>query len=331
MEEKEDYEYKLNHPFSIYLNEPLSAYTKYDIYYKELNKLMKYVIETKEEINNIKENEVYLTNIIIGTPMEDAIHKEMCTLIYDYQWQQLFPYHIKKFIKYYTKLKKDIKVNIIIISPDDVFMDDTYHEPLLVKHCEDYNFEKIENRKYIHKNENLTIKINIFTCPFPQLENTETINKYNFIIHNIITDFELKNLTPTETDKNFISKFYEHLEIIASNTNSNLIINSYATFRNVPKYDNYGLFKSLLKLANKYNIIATEWTLTENNIFTKIVSKINYGYDYINYGVCYIDPDYCCFELEKINVSEIKKSKELNICMIVKFPYNNLVYKNVIR
>jgi hypothetical protein len=351
-----DTTFKLNHPWTIYLREPLSSYTRYSIYHAELLRLLNFVQDLSTDIAHLKENQsekvldctssctrekVQLTNFIIGTPMEDALHKKNCSHIYMDQWQQLFPYHITKFINHYSKLDNDININVIIISPDDIFMDENYREPLFTTKCTDYTFTKIKNREYIYSEENLTIKIDIFTCPFPQLEkNAHLIHKSYELIKKTVT-YELDSLAPTESDIDFIDCFYKSLELIASNPLSNMIINSWATFRNVREYDNFGLFKSLLELANKHKIIATEWGFSENNYFFKVLSSIKFTVDYIKYGVSYINPDFSPYLIEKyqkISPKEIALIKKDSfsvmahksvLCILIKFPYNKLVLRKI--
>lgn len=328
----------LNHPWSIYLREPISSYTKYKIYYAELLRLLNFTQKLNTNIQNLGENQIQLTNFIIGTPMEDALHKKNCSNVYIFQWQQLFPYHITKFINYYTKLKKDIIVEIVVISPDDIFMDDNYKEPLFMTYCVDYKFEKVKNREYVYSGENLTIKINIFTCPFPQLEQNKTYIMQSNRLIKVIGTYDLDCFAPSPDDIIFIEIFYEQLEAIASNPLSNMIINSYVTFRNVREYDNYGLFKSLLQLANKHKLIATEWRFSEDNHFTRIVSKINFTIDYLKYAVSYVNPDNYALTMEKYekisplkikkNLSDIATGK-LTLCILIKFPYNKLVLRKI--
>jgi hypothetical protein len=329
---------KLNHPWSIYYCEPISSYTKYDTYYKELERLLVHIENLSNRIKELGETDAQLTNFIIGTPMEDALQKKHCGKNYIYQWQQLFPYHITNFINHNMSLDKDISVNIIIISPDDIFMDENYREPLFMTECEDYEFIKFGNRDYVYIEKKLKIKIDIFTCPFPQLEKDKfVIEKSNELIKKV-GNYQIENFAPSEDDKKFISNFYDYLEMIASNPLSNMIINSYAIFRNVREYDNYGLFSSLLELADKYKIIATEWTFSENNYFNKIVSKINFTVDYIKYFVSYINPEYSGYRIDKyqdISREEIKKRSseiimgKLVLCILIDFPYGNLLLKKI--
>jgi len=320
----------LNHPYTIYPREPTSAYTKYRLYNVELYRLYNSIIELSTKIEDMEEHKNQLTVLILGTPMESALHKGDCNKTYIFQWEQLFPNFIFEFVEFY---KKHITVNIIIISPDDIFMDDTYNEPLFTEHCEDFDFIKIKNREYIHRNEidDIEIKIDIFTCPFPQLETRSDViyNCNRFIKENPF--LEIEDYTPTETDVIFITEFYTQIERIAKNKKSNLIINSYATFRNIDT-DVYGLFPTLLKVANEYKIIATEWSFKEKNYEMRIVSRIPYTVNHIKYLISYVHPCY----LSSLSISDFTefepidfKKKEVepkNISILIKFPYYKMSY-----
>ena len=331
--------FQLNHPWKIYLREPLSSYTRYLTYHSELLRLLEFVNRLNSDIDDLKENQVQLTNFIIGTPMEDALHKKICSFDFLFQWQQLFPAHIKKFIDYYSKFDNDININIIIISPDEIFMDEYYKEPLFTTYSKQFNFLKIANREYLYSKDKVKIKVDIFTCPFPQLEtNMEMMRRYNAFIKKM-PEFEIESLTPSDNDIKFIDIFYEAISSIASNPVSNMIINSYATFKNVGGYENYGLFPSLLELANKYKIIATEWGFIEKNFLTRIVSKINFTVNYLKYSLSYLDQNESMLmitQYKKISSVEIKNliddwysKKEPRVCIIMKFPYNKLVMREI--
>lgn len=324
----------LNHPWTIYEKEATSAYTKYDIYYSELHRLSNFVSELGFNITNLKENEYQLTNFIIGTPMEYGLIKKICSAYYIFQWQQLFPKHINDFIEQYSTTDNKVNINIVIISPDDIFMDECYNEPLFTSMCEDYHFEKIRNREYICTSGNTIIKVDIFTCPFPQLETRkDVIRRINQFVKNDLCETLISDYSPTENDIKFIDNFYFKMDAIASNALSNLIINSYATFRNVCGYENYGLFPSLLELANKYKIIATEWTFQEDNIKNRIVSRLKYTIDYINYFVSYVEPCYTTNLIREycdIGVTELRRKDSNKICILIKFPYYEMIYQKII-
>lgn len=335
-------DFVLNHPWKIYLNEPISSYTEYDIYYKELNRFYKFVELYNEYLDKLKEDDVCLTILILGTPMEAALHNNQCSKIYEFQWQQLLPKNVFDFIKHYKKLNNNININIIIVSPDNIFMDEYYKEPLFTIKCDDCKFTKIKNREYIHMSDKLIIKVDIFTCPFPQLEtNTNIINKINIFIKKFYEDYKIMDYSPTEEDITFINNFYEYFESICKNPKSNLLINSYAVFRNVREYDNYGLFPTLLEVADRNKIIATEWHFDEKNFKSTIVSKNDLNINYVYFKVSYVEPIYMPLiltEYVKTNIEEIRKlKKEYNdcgklaneICILIKVPYKKIVYKKI--
>ena len=94
----------------------------------------------------------------------------------------------------------------------------------------------------------------------------------------------------------------------------------------------------MLELANKHKIIATEWTFSENNYFSRIVSKIKFTVDHLKYLVSYVNPDYSGSPItnyEKISSTEIRKKLsdiamgKMGICILIKFPYNKLVLRKI--
>lgn len=339
-------ETQLNHPWTIYHSEVMSSYIKYSVYYEELIRLREYFSQLVNEITHLTDDQVVLNNIIIGTPMECEIHKKQLNSKYFFQWQQLFPVYINDFLDMYETKGKYPIVNNIIISPDEIFMDLDYNEPVFTR-LSGFDFVKISNRKYQCINSSFTINVNIFTCPFPQLETrTAIIEKINTFVKLHLLEYPIKDFNPSASDIKFVNEFYSLIEILASNTmlneQINLVICSYATFRNIRDYDNYGLFYSLLELANKYKIIATEWSFSESNYKLKIVSKIKPTVDYINYLISYIDPTYSgdfftyYEDLTKEQLRELKKITNyydlINfVCIKISFPYNNLKYQKMIR
>jgi hypothetical protein len=313
----------------------MGGYTDYSVYYTETKRFGEYIKRLNSTINT--STNVQLTNIILGTPMEYELQKKICSSEYYYQWQQLFPYHIKTFIDYHKKTDNDININIIIISPDRIFMDDEYKEPLFTTECDEYEFTKIANREYIYTQDRITIKVDIFTCPFPQLEtNILNINKMNHLLKTSSFEFELKTYTPNEDDIKFISDFYIQLDEIASNPLSTMIINSYATFKNISTIK-YALFPSLLEFADKHKIIATEWIYSVNNYIIEIVNNISSAIKHSYLPICYLD----FFESICIN-AEYEENTEINMfdaickkymakptsCGVINFPLE-IIFKNI--
>jgi hypothetical protein len=330
-------EYLLNHPWFIYHNEQISGYTDYDIYRGELLRLMDQINRLTEELVGIdKDHSMNLVNIIVGTPMENALRKKDIGSSFRFQFQQLFPVHIKDFVEYaQTQDTSSINVHLIIISPDRIFMDSYYQEPIFIEENEDFSFEKIANRKYVHQKGNVKIVVDIFACPFPQLDTRLDIIRKNNLFLEKVPLIGIKNFEPSPDDVRYIRDFYSKLEIIVGLKSSHIIVNSYATFRNACGYQNYGLFPSLLTFCNTHEIIATEWTFSEHNFMSRIVSNIKMTANYIDYLVSYIDPIYTPYyildDYEDITLKEIKAQKlsHPHVCIKISFPYGNLDLKKI--
>lgn len=282
----------LSHPYFVYPNTPLSEYIKYEIYNEEVKRLFKYIENLKICINdNVNQDNFFcLTPIIIGSAMEQAIRSGNAEPYSYFQWQQLFPSYIKNFISAYSKQTNNTFVNLIIISPDKIFSDEFYKEPLFT-HNTEYIFKKISNRKYKYfcTESNLTINVDIFNCPFPSLDSRkEFINRINDLISRRACDFShltIKSYKQTQDDILFINNFYkmiDELMILNNGFNTYMIINSWATFKNLEGYNGYKMFEELLKLASKNNIMATEWVFQDKIFFTQIIST--FKCDYVIYG-----------------------------------------------
>ncbi|AYV79957.1 MAG: hypothetical protein Gaeavirus3_11 [Gaeavirus sp.] len=315
----------LNHPWFIYPQEPLSEYVSYNIYRSEITRLYDYI-----RTLDINSGDTTLTNFVLGTPMEAAIHAKETTC--KFQWQQLYPSHINEFIFHHLNSDKPTYINLIIISPDELFMDKNYKEPLFLSHT-DYEFTKIRNREYISKFDNVTINVNIFTCPFPHLDIREDIYaSYDRILEkNNILDIE--TFKPSNDDNTFVNEFYEAFERIAISTSTNpnhiIIVNSYVAFRNISGLGGYALFPKLLEIANKYKIICTEWNMIDSMFTSKIISSIEFNdIDCINNYLTYLDADYCCFIISEYK--KIETNTDINnyycpiekprTCLTLKFP-----------
>lgn len=279
----------LNHPWYIYPHAFMSEYNNYDLYRSETNRLNKFIINLIEQIkfncdNNIKS----LISLQLGSAMEDALanfHTSQSNL---FQYQQLYPNYINNFIicnsnsdaisetnldaNSDTNLNKKF-VQIIIISPDEIFNKNNFL-PFFTKLLPN-KFVKINKYEYLCQYNNITIKINIFNCPFPHFDNRTTyISKYNYAIQHLQSNiYNINNFEPTVNDCIFIDNFYLNLDELFKN-NPIIIINSWVSFKNLCSIrNNYNMFPELLKLANKYNIIATEWDYKDDCFFCKIVSS----------------------------------------------------------
>ena len=296
----------LNHPWFIYPHAFMSEYNNYRLYKTESLRLLKFL---KDFIN--KFDEQYFTNskilmpIILGSSMEDAIVNYNTDQSNVVQYQQLFPNYINNFIE---KVNEHKFIQLIIISPDLIF-DDIDYIPLFVKFSK-YNFNKINKYEYIHSDNNLIIKVNIFNCPMVSKENRKNIIvNCDKILNNckkIISGIEIDTYVQSETDLILINKIYSCIDKIFSYTKTNfvntiidsgqikkinIIVNSWVSFKNLYGYsENYNMFSELLNLASKYNIIATEWEFKDDCVNTIIKSCYHFGNLYFKHKkIIYVD------------------------------------------
>jgi hypothetical protein len=285
---------ELNHPFFIYPRGFMSEYNEYSLYRQEVIRLYNFIGNLSNKLDEKYSYYDVLIPFIIGSPMEDALAKLHTTFDNIFQYSQLFPNYINKFISY-NKNKKFIQ--IIIISPDNIFSPNSTHTPYFSLYSP-YDFVNTNFNEYIYLDEFIEINVNIFNCPFPCVETRNSlVIRYQQMIDTLNPNtFNITTYKQNQTDINFINSFYSSLDKLFSKSISEsrikIIINSWVSFKNLDGYsENYEMFPNLLKLANKYNIIATEWDFIDNLTFTKIVS--NYGdmngIGNKNFHSCYIN------------------------------------------
>lgn len=280
----------LNHPFFIYPRGFMSEYNDYDHYRDEIKRLYKFIDNLPniiEEKNNNGE-EIFIP-FIVGSPMEDSLAKSNTSKENFFQFRQLFPNYIKNFIQSSTNNKF---IQIIIISPDDIFSPQSNIKPLFTLY-ESFDFVLINLNEYIYSEEQLNIRINIFNCPVPCLETrTNLVLRYESIIRGLETNhYNIMTYKQTSTDIEFINNFYSRIDrLFKLNTNLSIriIINSWVSFKNLDGIaEKYAMFPKILELANKYNIIATEWEFIDELFYTKIISQYKFGNK--NFYGCNID------------------------------------------
>lgn len=278
---------ELNHPFFIYPRGFMSEYNEYSLYRQEVLRLYEFIGNLTDELDKKYSSKDILIPFIIGSPMEDSLAKSHTAIENIFQYSQLFPNYINNFISH-NENKKFIQ--IIIVSPDNIFSSNTNHTPYFTLYSP-YDFLNTGFNEYTYFDKFVEIKVNIFNCPMPCIETrTSLVLKYQLMINELnLNPFGINTYEQNQTDINFINSFYSCIDKLFEKstyesgtgtrtrigTNIKIIINSWVSFKNLEGHQNYKMFPTLLKLANKYNIIATEWDFIDNLIFTKIVS--NYG------------------------------------------------------
>jgi len=256
----------LHHPYYIYHQEIMSNYQNYEMYNKELIRLFEY-------LNNLIISENTFINFVIGTPMEDMNYRKK--LSNKLQYSQILGKYIYDYLEYIYNKKENSEIEIIVISPDDIFKDD--YELLFMKQ-EFLKFIKIDNKKYYYEykydfedqEKIIKVKINIFNCPMPHKEiRSGVVEKYNELAIKLKKDY---NFNQTEEDLIFIKNFYDVIENIFINTKY-LIVSSFAVFNNLERTIPYMMFSELKNLGIKYNKILLEWIWNENYMFSKLISR----------------------------------------------------------
>ena len=256
----------------------MSEYNEYNIYRSEAIKLNQFMNELLFEINEKHLDKEILIPLIIGSAMEDCLVKFNTSSENYFQYRQLFPNYINNFIKSNTNKKF---IQLIIISPDNIFSSQSYVPNFIL--YESFDFVSTNPNEYIYNNEQIYIRINIFNCPFPCIEKRNNVaSKYKKLIKNLqFNPYNITSYIQTQNDIKFINDFYVNIKkLFKSTTNSRIkiIINSWVSFKNLDGYSkNYNMFPELLMLANKYNIIATEWDFVEELFFAKIISEYKFG------------------------------------------------------
>lgn len=274
--------FDMNYPFAVYPRGVLSGYISYKHYVEEAIRLKNYIITLK---NNLVENNGILKHLIIiniGSAGEELIyyyHKHPEYNYEDneyYQWRQIHPIHIEDFV---NKYKKNLKITVIIISPDEYQRDFDYdpaftqNEIFINKSAIVYN--KINNQcyEYVNNDSNIIININFFNCFMPQIEN----NKHKIEISNTFISssnpnyYEIENFNQTNEDISFINLFYNELEqtISLNDYENNFIIaQNFATFRNM-YVPSESLFQQFINLITSNWILFLEWNNIKNNYVLK--------------------------------------------------------------
>jgi len=283
---------KLNHPFFIYPRGFMSEYNEYSLYRQEVIRLYNFISNLIDEYAEKYSFSDVLIPFIIGSSMEDVLSKSHTTFDNIHQYSQLFPNYINKFISHNDNKKF---IQIIIISPDNIFSPNSIHIPYFTLYSP-YDFVNTNFNEYIYLDEFIKIKVNIFNCPLPCLETRNSlVIRYQQMINKLNPNtFNITTYKQNQTDIDFINSFYSSLDKLFSKSISEsrlkIIINSWVNFKNLDGYsENYGMFPNLLKLANKYNIIATEWDFIDNLVFTKIISNYGDVNGNKNFYSCYVN------------------------------------------
>jgi hypothetical protein len=304
--------YGLNHPWFIYPHAFMSEYNNYGLYRAESVRLENFLGNFICKLESgLYTGSKLLVPIILGSTMEDSLVNSHTDFTNYFQFEQLFPNYINNYIE---KIDGYKQIQIIIISPDNIFSNDEY-SPLFTKYSK-YKFEKINNLYYKFSTESFEINVNIFNCPMVTIEKRkEFIKKCDLVLTDCkkkkIIDCDISTYTQSESDLILINNIYKHIGKIFSYANNdlsniNIVVNSWVNFKNLYGYsENYNMFPELLKLASDYNIIATEWNYQDENFISIIRSDYHFGNISFKFSkIIYISYEsYLFFDNDKISLN----------------------------
>lgn len=244
---------KLNFPYYTYPGIPHCGYHDIDHYNSELLRLKS---EFELLITRTDEDTPILFHLTIGAAMEEY-QKLAESTSYDFQWQQLFPFHIRRFIKE-NKYKR--KIVHFIVSPNEHFAK-SGDIPFFIQKTPEFEWE-IVGKSYYSKKFNYEVHIFCTMMPTIDLRNSEILDRLEKFDH-------LKNAMgiyrQTIFDREFTEKFYEYVngaisEIIRHNGIAACF--SFAVFNadsDRGKLRDFLMFPKITKIFDNHKCILAEW------------------------------------------------------------------------
>lgn len=263
----------LSFPYYMYPGTPCCEYTDIESYNLELLRLLK-------DIKTLDIHDDMLFHITIGAAMEEYFNETKDTSC-KFQWQQLFPIHIRE------HLQNNKPVTHFIISPNTTFNNDSFKEPLFVSQNPQYEFVMINKGYYISSKYNYHVKL--YYTMMPHIDNRN--GKLVDLLRAHFSQFEnINRYMQTKHDIDFILSFYHSLKTTLNNIIDQHGITtcfSFAVFRAHDKAHiyKYKMFSEIIDCyKNKDVQLLAEWIY---NIKSYIL--INYLSDD---EISYVDADF---------------------------------------
>lgn len=281
---------RLSFPYYTYPGIPCCGYHDIERYNPELLRLY-------DSLENIISDPPSVFHLTIGAAMEEfqkLAYDKKC----DYQWQQLFPFHIRNFLMNGNKYKK--KVIHFIVSPNEHFSSAIDDIPFFVMRTPEFEWE-IMGKSYISKKYNY--EVHIFCTMIPTIDmRNETILK-SFEGHSSQSVLQaVQNFRQTEYDRIFVGMFNSVLEkAIESVTINNGVVTcfSFAVFnqqsdRSVIR--DYQMFPEIKRIFDSHpHSFLAEWIFRKHQYTLKLAKYAHHtkrvGYKKNDFaGVSYIFP-----------------------------------------
>ena len=280
----------IHYPYYIYPGYPVSGYTDISTYNLQLLKLNNKINTLKNDVNNRT-----LFHLTIGACMEEYLQQSYTSSSselplaenrYKFQWQQLFPDHLKQ------HALSGGKVIHVIVSPTKSFNMHEYEEPLFVAETLEFDWIKLVTNDEISIHSRIyDIQIYIYCTMMPCIDNR---NKYirDTIQKNISTGHDyVTKITQTDYDVDYIIKFYNDMKKLFSDIQQNngiITCFSFAVFcngGNKSHIKNFVMFEQLVTHIdwNNINMYIGEWSFYSGSYMIVPYKKCKL-YDYIGYA-----------------------------------------------
>lgn len=197
IEESKVIESTLQNPFFLYPNYPVSGYHNITLYNDNLQILKRDMI-----ILTAKIKKPTLLHFSFGAAMEECDDSAL-----DFQWRQLFPYHLETAAKEHPTLE----IIHIIISPNETFeFGDRQKCPRFVEKSDiKFTYDKSTNT-IVAKEFNITTHIYCTMMPTVELNNKKRID--SLLMLEFPDYYNIRGMRQTANDISFVNKFYSTMD-----------------------------------------------------------------------------------------------------------------------
>lgn len=251
----------LNYPYFIYPGYPMCGYMDVCNYNKNIIEVLKLL-----KLINASATPKTLFHMTLGACMEEyfSLCDEPEKRKLSFQWEQLFPYHLRQYGK------NGGKVINIIISPTRSFADDTWIEPSFIRNTQEFVWDTSDHNCI--KSTVYDVTIYVFYTMMPSLDPNYDL-KYNSIVsrHKMQKMNEYVSLiTRNEHDVEFIRIFYSELKKLKHNITTiggAFTCFSFVVFETSTKksiYNNFSMIREIKSLFvdGAENALLAEWMFT---------------------------------------------------------------------
>jgi hypothetical protein len=267
----------LNFPYYVYPGTPFSGgYTNTTLYNAELLRLRDRLTMLNDPTDST------LLHLTIGAAMEEYLwNKGGSYETLQWQWQQLFPLHLRQY------LAKGKPVRHIIISPNKSFEPESFIEPLFIKYTDsEYKWKLCGDRHYYSTTCDCHVYIFCTMMPHNDPRNEDIMIKLHTLHSKMSSPDECELFSPdvylqTKYDRIFIGDFYSKLRTIVTSyiATGFMTCFSFAVFNQSSDrscISNFAMFSEITSLViDPRKCVLAEWSYVPTNyIVNSTIDKV---------------------------------------------------------